>query len=98
MAKRKGGEPLLDSQERSNGDSKYDKKAERLRNLKSTKRSIFGRQSKKALTIVGKLEELQRKYDFYKVVKNFVKYDDGSSTLNFQEFSSITRSLSFTLR
>lgn len=98
MAKPLGGEPLLDSQERSDESSKLDRRKEKLLNLRSKKRSIFGRQSKKALTIVGKLEELQRKYEFHNVVKNFVKYDDGSSTLNFQEFSNITRSLGITLR
>jgi len=98
MAKPLGGEPLLDAQERSDTSSELDRKKEKLRNLSSKKRSIFGRQSKKALTIVGKLEELQRKYEFHNVVKKFVKYDDGSSTLNFQEFSNITRSLSITLR
>jgi len=52
----------------------------------------------KAQSIVGKLEELQRKYEFHTIVQEFVKYDDGSSTLDFQEFTSVARSLSITLR
>jgi hypothetical protein len=98
MVKPLVGEPLLDSSERSDASSEFDRRKEKLRNLRSKKQSIFGRQSKKALTIVGKLEELQRKYEFHNVVKKFVRYDDGSSTLNFQEFSNITRSLSITHR
>jgi len=92
-------EPLLQNQERSDASSLDTVVAERkLKGLKFRRKSIFGRQSKKAQSIVGKLEELQRKYEFHNVVKKFVQYDDGSSTLNFQEFSSITRSLSITLR